>query len=139
MKKIGIIGTRRRNIRTDFIKVKDAFFEIYEDGDWIVSGGCPEGGDAFAEKIARDFGIPILIFHARWNHRWYEAEKMFIRKFNKAAGFIRNTPIAENSDVLIACVHPDRTGGTEDTIGKYEKILEKAITLKDVELILVEV
>ena len=139
MKKIGIIGTRRRNTRTAFMAVKEAFFTVYEDGDWIVSGGCQEGGDVFAEKIARDFGIPILIFHARWNHKWMDEEKKFIRKFNKAAGFIRNAPIAENSDVLIACVHPDRTGGTENTIGKYEKILEKAITLKDVELILVEV
>ena len=140
MKKIGIIGTRRRNTRTAFIAVKDAFFSVYEDGDWIISGGCPKGGDAFAERIARDFGIPILILHARWNHEWVEFEGVqgkFIRKYNKAAGFIRNTPIAEHSDILIACVHPDRTGGTEDTIKKYKKILEEAVTLKEVELIIV--
>ena len=80
------------------------------------SGGCPKGGDAFAEKLARDFGIPILIFHARWNHKWIEEERHFTCTYNKAAGFIRNSPIAEKSDILIACVHPDRTGGTEDTI-----------------------
>lgn len=136
-KKIGIIGTRRRNIRTDYMKVMEAFFKVYEDGDWIVSGGCPKGGDAFAEKIARDFGIPILIFHARWNHEWDEENKSFKRKYNRAAGFIRNTPIAGNSDVLIACVSEDRTGGTENTISQYKKILEKAITLKDIELIIV--
>lgn len=124
MKKIGIIGTRRRNIRTDFIKVKDAFFEIYEDGDWIVSGGCDEGGDAFAETIAKAFGIPILIIPARWNHEWVEEEKKFIRKYNNKAGFIRNTPVAEHSDIIIACVHPDRDGGTEDTIKKFEKLLK---------------
>jgi len=123
MKKIGIIGTRRRNTRTDFIDVKDAFFSVYEDGDWIVSGGCPKGGDAFAEKIAKDFGIPILIFEARWNHEWKEGK--FIRKYNKAAGFIRNTPIAEHSDILISCVHPDRTGGTENTIKKFKKLPNK--------------
>lgn len=138
MKKIGIIGTRRRNIRTDFIKVKDAFFEVYEDGDWIVSGGCPEGGDAFAEKIARDFGIPILTLHARWNHKWIDEEKKFIRKYNQAAGFIRNGPIAEHSDVIIACVADDRTGGTEDTLKKFEKdkIREKRFKM-DGEIILV--
>ena len=125
MKKIGIIGTRRRNTRTDFIDVKDAFFSVYEDGDWIVSGRCPKGGDAFAEKIAKDFGIPILIFEARWNHKWIEEERKFIRKYNKAAGFIRNTPIAEYSDILISCVHPDRTGGTENTIKKFKKLPNK--------------
>jgi hypothetical protein len=102
------------------MKVKDAFFEVYEDGDWIISGGCKEGGDAFAETIAKAFGIPILILPARWNHEWQEEK--FTRKFNRAAGFIRNGSIAEHSDILIACVHPDRTGGTEDTIKKFGKL-----------------
>jgi len=122
MKKIGIIGSRKRNIRTDFMKVKEAFFEVYEEGDWIVSGGCEKGGDLFAETLARMFGIPILILHARWRHEWNEEKKNFERTFNKAAGFIRNTPIAEHSDVLIACVQSDRTGGAEDTIMKFEKM-----------------
>ncbi len=43
------------------------------------------------------------------------------KKFGRAAGFIRNTDIAENSDILIACVSKDRTGGTEDTIKKFLK------------------
>lgn len=122
MKKIGIIGTRKRNIRTDFIKVKDAFFAVYEEGDWIISGGCEKGGDVFAEALARLFGIPILILHARWRHDWNKEKKTFDRTFNKAAGFIRNTPIAEHSDILIACVQDDRTGGAEDTIKKFEKM-----------------
>jgi hypothetical protein len=122
MKNIGIIGTRKRNIRTDFIKVKDAFFEVYEDGDWIISGGCEKGGDAFAEALAEMFGIPILILHARWRHKWDGEKKNFERTFNKAAGFIRNTPIAEHSDILIACVQDDRTGGAEDTITKFKKM-----------------
>lgn len=124
MKKIGIIGTRRRNIRTDYMEVLEVFLSVYEDGDWIVSGGCKKGGDAFAERIARDFGIPILILHARWNHKWKTSTRQFIRLqyANKKAGFIRNLPIAENSDIIIACVAPDRTGGTEHTIGKFKKL-----------------
>ena len=115
--RIGIIGTRRRNTRSDYNAVWDVFFEYYnrKRKDWIVSGGCPEGGDAFAEKIAKDYGIPMLTF---WP-RWYPDGK-----FNKGAGFERNTSIAIYSDILIACVHEDRTGGTEDTIKKYLKICE---------------
>jgi hypothetical protein len=110
MKKIGIIGSRRRNSGIDQKAVREKFFEIYEDGDWIVSGGCPQGGDRFAEKIAKDNGIPIIIFYANW------------KKYGKGAGFMRNGDIAENSDFIIACVTEDRTGGTEDTIKKFLKI-----------------
>ena len=111
MKKIGIVGTRSRNTEKDFNKVYNAFDKIYEDGDWIVSGGCPKGGDYFAELIAKKKGVPILIFYPNWI------------KYKKAAGFIRNTYIAEESDILIACVANDRIGGTEDTIKKFLKKL----------------
>ena len=117
MKKIGVIGTRKRNIRTDYQLVHDAFFEVYEEGDWIVSGGCPKGGDAFAEKIAFDYGIPILLFPPK--------------KKTRKEFFARNTSVAENSDRIIAClVNPSdsltdiygrKFGGTEDTIKKFLK------------------
>jgi hypothetical protein len=115
MKKIGIIGTRKRNIRTDYQIVKDAFFEIYEDGDFIVSGHCPKGGDAFAEKIAFDYGIPILLFPPK--------------KHTRKEYFARNTLIAQYSDCIIAClVRPSepiddillrQSGGSEDTLKKF--------------------
>lgn len=115
MKKIGIIGTRKRNVRTDFIEVQEAFFEIYEEGDWIVSGHCPKGGDAFAEKIAYDWGIPILLFPPK---------KKIRKEF-----FARNTSIAETSDIIIAClinphesiydIYKRKSGGSEDTIRKF--------------------
>lgn len=115
MKKIGVIGTRKRNIRTDYQLVHDAFFEVYEEGDWIVSGGCPKGGDAFAEKIAFGYGIPILLFPPK--------------KKTRFEFFARNTSVAEHSDIIIAClVNPSeplemilkrKYGGTEDTIKKF--------------------
>jgi hypothetical protein len=107
MKIIGIIGTRRRDSNADYLKVKEAFLKVYEDGDEIVSGGCPKGGDRFAELIAKTLQVPIKIYYAQWN------------KFGKSAGFKRNTEIAIEADVLIACVAEDRTGGTEDTIVKF--------------------
>jgi hypothetical protein len=117
MKKIGVIGTRQRNIRTDYQLVHDAFFEIYEEGDWLVSGGCPKGGDAFAEKIAFGYGIPILLFPPK--------------KKTREEFFARNTLVAEHSDIIIACVvRPHESiddilsrssGGTEDTIKKFMK------------------
>jgi len=107
MKKIGIIGTRRRDNPEAYEKVEKAFLNIYKEGNWIISGGCPKGGDRFAEVIAKKYGIPILIFYPNWD------------KYKKGAGFVRNLEIAKESDRLIACVSRDRTGGTEDTIKKY--------------------
>jgi hypothetical protein len=109
MKHIGIVGTRSRNTQEDLEIVKDAFFEIYEFGDIIVSGGCRSGGDRFAEQIARDNGIPILIFFPDW------------KKYGKKAGFIRNVDIADASDVLIACVAKDKSKGkgTEHTCKQF--------------------
>jgi hypothetical protein len=115
VKKIGIVGSRRRNIPVDFMKCEEAFFSVYEDGDEIVSGGCPKGGDAFAEIIAKKYQIPIKIYYAQWN------------KLGNSAGFIRNTDIARDSDVLIAVVAFDRSGGTEDIVKKVEKMGKKII------------
>lgn len=113
-KVIGIIGSRRRNYTSDYLLVKEAFEKVYEDGDTIVSGGCPQGGDHFAETIASSKNIPIKIHPAQWN------------KHGRAAGFIRNTEIARDSDVLIACVAEDRKSGTENTIRKFLTVFNKS-------------
>lgn len=110
MKIIGIIGSRSRNTGADYNKVWEAFTKIYEDSDEIISGGCPQGGDHFAEVIAKTMQVPIKIYYAQWD------------RLGKSAGFARNGDIARASDVLIACVDASREGGTEDTIKKFIKL-----------------
>ena len=117
MKIIGIVGSRRRDSQEDYELLLKAFLEIYEEGDKIVSGGCPKGGDFFAEVIANKAKIPIIIHKAEWN------------KYGRGAGMKRNTYIAEDSDIIIAIVAPDRTGGTEDTIRKAIKLGKKIIII----------
>jgi len=117
MKKIGIIGSRRRDSGVDFAILKKKFTEIYEDGDEIVSGGCNSGGDNMAEIIAKKQQITIKIYYAQWD------------KLGKRAGFARNTNIAEDSDVIIALVSSDRTGGTEDTIKKATEMGKQIILI----------
>lgn len=116
---IAVIGTRRRNSEYAYEKVEKKFFELYNEGDWICSGGCPTGADRFAEKIAKKYGIPILIVYPNYE------------KYGKAAPIIRNGDVAKNSDIVLACViHPEegiikvleRTkGGTENTLKKFVK------------------
>ncbi len=114
---IGIIGSRRRNEVTDYKAILDAFVKVYTPGDRIVSGGCPQGGDRFAEKIAKERQVPITIHYAAWN------------RIGKSAGYLRNGDIAQDADILIACVSPDRTGGTEDTIKKFNKLKKGRVIL----------
>ena len=106
---VGIIGSRRRNSRSDLMAVTHKFQELYEDGDWIVSGGCHLGADNFAERIAKEHGIPIIIHYPDW------------KKYGRSAGFVRNKEIAADADILIACVAKDRKGGTENTISHFLK------------------
>lgn len=108
MKAIGVIGCRERDTTTDCKLVCDAVMKVYEDGDYLVSGGCPQGGDRFAEYMAKAYQIPIKIYYAKWD------------KLGKSAGFQRNGDIAKEAHILIACAAPDRSGGTEDTIKKFE-------------------
>ena len=111
---IGIIGTRRRDSEHDYQQTKANFEIVMEDHNLTVddtiicSGGCPKGGDRFAEKIAKEYGMPILIHYPRWNTH------------GKIAGLLRNTEIANDSDILMAVVAEDRKGGTEDTIKKFD-------------------
>ena len=117
---IGIIGSRRRDTNEDYKQVYNEFKKWYDVGDKICSGGCPKGGDRFAEIIARKLGLTIenggLIIHypvkpRPGSPRWEWAQ----------ANYARNTLVANDSDVIIASVAPDRTGGTEDTIKKFLK------------------
>lgn len=117
MKIIGMIGTRRRDSSEALKKVEKKFWDIYKEGDWLCSGGCSKGGDRFAEVIAKREGIPILIFYPNY------------KRYKRGAPTVRNEPVAENSDVVIACVmNPEdglqqvmsrSKGGTEDTLRKF--------------------
>jgi len=100
---------------------------VYRPKDSIVSGGCQWGGDRFAEKIAREFGITITIYYPRSE----DLDKALLEMNSRAAfakiNYARNTLIAQHCDVLIAVVAEDRTGGTEDTIKKALKLKKRII------------
>lgn len=123
MKKIIIIGSRRRNTEEDFKAVYAEFSKYFTPGDMIISGGCSKGGDRFAEIIAERLGMTEdngkLTIHRpgrvpSGSPAW---------EYTKAY-FERNTLVAkevENDSIIIACCSLDRTGGTEDTIRKIRR------------------
>lgn len=121
---IGIIGSRRRDDQEDYLATRRAFVELLHDLQissrdvTIVSGGCPKGGDRFAEMIAKEFRVPTIIHLPDRSMLPEEGKQRYhFAKMNYA----RNTLVANDSDYLIACVSEDRKGGTEDTIKKFLK------------------
>jgi len=117
--KIGIVGTRRRNTFQDKKLLEERFLNISAGlaEFQLVSGGCPRGADRFAEEIAKKYGLTITIHYPNWE------------RFGRSAGFIRNTKIAEDCDILLALPSVDRIGGTEDTIKKVDKLGKSIIII----------
>lgn len=112
---IGIVGSRRRDSAEDYAICTAAFKKLYRPGDTIVSGGCPKGGDVFAQMIAKEWGLTITIHYPDWDG------------LGRGAGFARNTLIAQQCNVLLALPAPDRTGGTEDTIKKATRLKKRIV------------
>lgn len=131
MKYIGVIGTRCRDSQKDFDSLVKVFFQIYKPGDIIVSGGCPKGGDRFAEVLAKTIRTePIIFYPDREN---LDPELIRLSMMGAAyakINYARNTLIAEKSDVLLALVASDRKGGTEDTIKKFKRMHPRALCIE---------
>lgn len=122
---VGIVGSRRLDGVENYDLVRNAFSDVMVQYSrmlsemTIVSGGCPIGGDRFAELIAARHIVEIIIHRPDKSAHPDLPEPFRSTRQN----YDRNTLIARDSeDVLIACVASDRTGGTEDTIEKFERL-----------------
>lgn len=73
----------------------------------IISGGA-RGADSLGERYAKENGIEVEIYRPDWD------------KYGKSAGFLRNTTIVENSEIIIA-FWDGKSHGTQDTINKCKK------------------
>ena len=115
---IGIVGSRRRDSEADYKLCEEAFLKIYKEGDIIVSGGCRQGGDRFAEIIRDKFKVPMEIHYPDKSKLDPVKMEKNIKLAYAEINYARNTLIANDADVIIAVVAPDRKGGTEDTLKK---------------------
>jgi len=119
--KLAIVGSRRRNSKTDEEIVQGIVLVAY--AYWpelvVVSGGCKKGADAFAKKICDSLDIPIIehLPDLQPNDTYLEAVQRYYK---------RNYKIAEGCDALVALVADDRKGGTENTI-KYARKLNRPV------------
>jgi predicted Rossmann fold nucleotide-binding protein DprA/Smf involved in DNA uptake len=120
--RIGIVGSRRRNTISDrkfVFEIVRAAMQRHERVT-VVSGGA-KGPDTFAEQAADAHGLEKII------HRVPAAESRW--DFRQKA-YARNRDIVIDSDTVFALVHPDRKGGTENTI-EHAVELGKKVFLVD--------
>jgi hypothetical protein len=102
--RIGVVGSRRRTDRQTI----EAAIDHLPIGTVVVTGAAT-GPDRWAEEAARTRGLQVIVHRPDFNQvhaRWHATERCYAR----------NQCIADDVDLLIAFVAPDRTGGTEDTI-----------------------
>jgi hypothetical protein len=118
--KIGVVGARVRNEPCDKLLVRNAILYLIKKDSSIsislISGGCPQGADRFAEEIAKELKLEILI-HYPDKSKLEDNSRASYAKINYA----RNTLIAQDSDILLASPaykNGKPIGGTADTIKK---------------------
>ena len=100
--KVIIAGSRSIE---DFASIKYAVdksaFKITE-----VVSGCARGVDKLGERWAKEHGIPIKPFPAKWTDNGY---------LDRGAGFKRNEQMAKYADALIA-IWDGNSKGTKNMI-----------------------
>lgn len=119
-RRVGIVGSRRRSTLTDrkiVLRLVDWLIdqEASRGRLVLVSGGCENGADSFAETAARINERQIVVFpidKKGATSRWEFTER----------AYERNEKIARESEELFCLVSSDRTGGTENTISHAIKL-----------------
>ncbi|PJR03140.1 DUF2493 domain-containing protein [Avrilella dinanensis] len=103
--KLAIIGSRGF---TDYDFLKKSVSDFLKRNSLvcthIVSGGA-KGADTLASQYAMEHQLEMIVFKPDW------------KQYGKRAGFIRNTTIIENADVVIA-FWDGNSSGTKDAIMK---------------------
>lgn len=113
--KLAVVGSRTFN---DYDLLKSYLDKIHEREPitYIVSGGA-KGADSLSERWARENNIETIIFLPDWN------------KYKKAAGFIRNKDIINESDKVIA-FWDEISKGTLSSINLAKDQNKKTIVVK---------
>jgi len=108
MPKIGVIGSRGYNNYEEFKEKLLFLISNIREEIVFVSGGCPSGGDALISRFCKEGNYQIIEHLPDWD------------KHGKAAGFIRNKLIIEDSDMLAAW-WDGKSKGTKSSIDLARK------------------
>ena len=110
MFRVIIAGSRQFNDYEFLAKTVDYYLSGKEASEIVIISGHAKGADSLGEKYAMERGYKVELYPADWDIH------------GKAAGFIRNTKMAEVANALIAFrVVGYRCNGTNHMIGEASK------------------
>src|SRR3990167_1839762 len=125
--KIGIVGSRRRDRPEDKELIRQAMSHlINKDKNVIislVSGGCKTGADHFAEELSNELRLSISIHYPDRSKMKDDSKYEYVKQL-----FARNTLIANEADILLAC-WDGKSSGTLDTINKSRQLGKQVVLL----------
>jgi hypothetical protein len=98
--KVGVVGSREFD---DYEQLEHVLNQL-NNVTCIVSGGA-KGADSLGEKYADENGLEKIIHLPDWDTH------------GKGAGFVRNTAIVRDADLVVA-FWDGKSRGTRDTISK---------------------
>lgn len=108
--KVAVIGSRTFN---DYNEVKNVLSTIKIT--LLVSGGA-KGADSLGERYAKENNIETKIFYPDWG------------KNGRKAGFLRNTDIINEAELVIA-FWDGQSKGTKDSLDKALKNNKKVLII----------
>jgi hypothetical protein len=111
--KVAVIGSRNFN---DYEEVKQVLSNIKIT--LLVSGGA-KGADTLGQKYAEEHNIETKIFLPDWE------------KYGKKAGFLRNSDIINESELVVA-FWDGLSKGTLDSIKKAEKKGKNILIIRNI-------
>ncbi|MFW5847609.1 MAG: DUF2493 domain-containing protein [bacterium] len=97
--KIAVVGSRTFNNYNFLCEILNK----YKENIFLIVSGGAKGADSLGEKWANENNIKTLIIRPDWE------------KHGRAAGFIRNKDIVDESDIVIAFWN-QTSKGTKNTI-----------------------
>ena len=110
-KKIAVVGGRQFS---DYVTLSHVLIPLLPFT--LISGGA-RGADLLSERFADEYQLEKIIYKPNWD------------KYGRAAGFIRNSQIISDAEVLVA-FWDGTSKGTKDSIDRANKKNIPVITVK---------
>lgn len=139
--KLAIVGSRAYKNEKKVRVLLEKYNGFYGAGNVeIISGGCPDGGDAIAKKIAIEMGLKYVEFppiHSKYNFYCVNPPDQYNKPYHVSNFFTRNSQIAEYCDHLAAFVVCGvKANGTMDTFNKATKLKKRCFLFEDKEKVI---
>lgn len=134
--KLAIVGSREFKKKNKIKALVELYIQRYGfENVTVASGGCPNGADFLAKKVALDMSLKYVEFppkHCYHNQYCICPSEEYGKPYHVSNFFIRNSQVAEFCEHLVAfTINGVRCNGTMDTFGKAEKLGKKCILYED--------